>query len=77
MGSDFVSTTHEGCNTGYFTILPCSGFSGSYSLAMQRSDESSGGEFLVHVWKGGKLLNQASTQASYGVVSFAGGCSGG
>ncbi len=74
MGSDNVQTTRDGCNTGYFSI-PCSGFFGSYSLAIQRSDESSGGEFLVQVWKEGELLKEASTQASYGIVSFAGGCS--
>lgn len=74
MGSDNVQTTRDGCNTGYFSI-PCSGFFGSYSLAIQRSDESSGGEFLVQVWKEGEPLKEASTQASYGVVSFAGGCS--
>jgi zinc-ribbon domain len=73
MGSDYVQTTREACNIGYFT-LPCSGFSGSYSLAMQRSDESYGGEFLVQLWKGGELLKQAGTSASYGVVSFAGSC---
>lgn len=76
MGSDNVQTTRDGCNTGYFSI-PCSGFFGSYSLFMQRSDESSGGEFLIQVWKGGELLKQAGTTASYGVVSFAGGCNGG
>jgi hypothetical protein len=58
MGSDYVSTTHEACNTGYF-FISYSGFFGSYSLAMQRSDESFGGEFMVQVWKGGELLKQA------------------
>jgi hypothetical protein len=37
MGSDFVFTTHDRCNTGYFSI-PCGSF-GGYSLAMQRSNE--------------------------------------
>jgi hypothetical protein len=73
MGSDYVQTTYDGCNTGYITI-PCSSFFGSYSLAMQRTDESSGNEFRVQVWKGGELLKEAATSASYGVVSFAGSC---
>jgi hypothetical protein len=75
MGSDYVQATHDGCNTWVIPI-PC-GFLGGYSLAMQRTGESNGGEFLVQVWKGGELLKQAGTSADYGVVSFAGGCSGG
>lgn len=73
MGSDYVQSTYDGCNTGYIPI-PCSGLFGSYSLAMQRTSESYGGEFLVQVWKGGELLNQAEISASYGMVSFAGSC---
>jgi hypothetical protein len=72
MGSDFVSTTHDGCNTGYFSI-PC-GFFGSYSLFMQRSNEGDGLPFTIQVWKGGELLKQAETDADYGVVSFSGSC---
>lgn len=76
MGSDNVQTTEEACNTGYF-FIPCSGFFGSYSLAMQRTNEGDGLPFTIQVWKGGNLLKQAETEADYGVVSFAGGCSGG
>jgi hypothetical protein len=74
MGSDSVSSTHEACNTGYLSI-PCSGFFGSYSLALQRTaGGSDGSEFLVQVWKDGELLKQGSTSAEYGVVSFGGDC---
>ena len=72
MGSDYVQTTQDGCNTGYFSI-PC-GLFGSYSLAMQRTNEGDGLPFIVQVWKGGNLLKQAETNADYGVVSFAGPC---
>ena len=73
MGSDFVQATRDGCNTNYFSI-PCSGFSGSYSLAMQRTSEGDGLPFTIQVWKGGELLKHAETKADYGVVSFAGDC---
>jgi hypothetical protein len=73
MGSDSVQTTRDGCNTGYFSI-PCSGFFGSYSLAMQRSNEGDGLPFTIQVWKGGELLRRAETEADYGVVSFADSC---
>jgi hypothetical protein len=75
MGSDNIQTTEDGCNTAYFSI-PC-GLFGSYSLAMQRSNEGDGLPFTIPVWKGGNLLKQAETTADYGVVTFAGGCSGG
>jgi hypothetical protein len=76
MGSDDVSTTRQACNTGYF-FIPCGGVLENYSLAIQRGDGSYGGEFMVQVWKGGELLKQAGTSADYGVVRFAGSCSGG
>ncbi len=73
MGSDNVQTAKEGCNTGYFSI-PCSGFFGTYSLAIQRRNEGDGLPFTIQLWKGGKLLKQAETKADYGVVSLGGGC---
>jgi hypothetical protein len=75
MGSDSVQTTKDGCNTGYFSI-PC-GLFGSYSLAMQRTNEADGLPFAIQVWKGGELLKHADTEADYGVVTFVGDCSGG
>jgi hypothetical protein len=73
MGSDHIPSTWDGCGTGYRS-LRCSGVFGSYSLAMQRSSEGYGTDFLVQVWKGGELLKQGRTLADYGVVSFAGSC---
>lgn len=74
MGSDNIPSTWDGCGTAYHS-LRCSGVFGSYSLAMQRSSEGHGTDFLVQVWKGGELLKQGRTLADYGVVSFAGACS--
>ena len=73
MGTDNVQTTKEGCNTGYFSI-PCSGFFGTYSLAIQRRNEGDGLPFTIQLWKDGKLLKQVETKADYGVVSLGGGC---
>jgi len=73
MGSDNIPSTWDGCGTGYHSFR-CSGVFGSYSLAMQRSSEGYGTDFLVQVWKGGELLKQGRTLADYGVVSFAGAC---
>ncbi|MDQ3885382.1 MAG: hypothetical protein M3239_08060 [Thermoproteota archaeon] len=70
MGSDVTQTTVQGCNTSYMTI-PCGGI---YSISMQRQDQADGSNLLVQVWHSGQVMKQASTSASYGLVSFAGTC---
>jgi hypothetical protein len=70
MGSDVTQTPVQGCNTNYLTI-PCGGI---YSISMQRQDQEDGSSLLVQVWHSGQIMKQASTSASYGVVSFAGTC---
>lgn len=69
-GSDFVMESIAG--SGYETREVVFESGGIYSLSFQKIRED--GKWTVYIAENGQISKEASTQADYGIVSFAGTC---